>query len=335
MKVMVTGAFGNIGTSLLDELVSRGHAVRTFDVGTKANRRRARAYQSKVDMVWGDVRRQADLEAALAGQEAVVHLAFVIPHLSVTGVESERQPEWARQVNVEGTRNLVAAMEAQQQPPRLIFASSLHIYGFTQHQEPPRRITDPLQPTEHYSRHKVECEGLVRSSSLQWAIFRLAATFPLAIRADKGMYNVPLWNRMEWVHTRDAALAMANALESDAVWGQTWHIGGGPRCQFYFRDLAGTVLDKMGIGRLPEAAYATSPFATDWLDTSASQALLHYQTRTLDDYADEMAQLVGARRYLIRAFRPFVRYWLLSQSPYYPRFSLWPFQRLAATSAWL
>jgi UDP-glucose 4-epimerase len=335
MKVMVTGAFGNIGTSLLDELTSRGHTVRSFDVASKGNRRRARAYQGRVEMVWGDVRRREDLEQAVAGQDAVVHLAFVIPHLSVTGVESEQQPEWARQVNVEGTRNLVAAMDAQPRPPRLIFASSLHIYGFTQDQKPPRLISDPLRPTEHYSRHKVECEGLVRASTLQWAILRLAATFPLAIRADKGMFNVPLGNRMEWVHTRDVALAMANALGNEKVWGRTWHIGGGPRCQFYFRDLAGTVLEKMGVGRLPEAAYATAPFATDWLDTMASEALLHYQTRTLDDYAEEMARLVGPRRHLIRVFRPVVRYWLLSQSPYYPRLGLWPFRRLAATSAWL
>ncbi|MHB0876829.1 MAG: NAD-dependent epimerase/dehydratase family protein [Anaerolineae bacterium] len=335
MRVLVTGAFGNIGSSLLDELTSRGHTVRCFDVGAKANRRRARAYAGKAELLWGDVRRLEDLETAVAGQDAVVHLAFVIPHLSITGVESERQPEWARQVNVEGTRNLIAAMEAQPQPPRLIFASSLHIYGRTQDQKPPRLVTDPLRPTEHYSRHKVECEGLVRSSSLRWAILRLAATFPLAIKADKGMFNVPLSNRMEFIHTRDVALAMANALESEEVWGETLHIGGGPRCQFYFRDLAGKVLETLGVGRLPEAAYATVPFATDWLDTGASQALLHYQTRTLDDYAREMARLAGVRRHLIRTFRPFVRYWLLSQSPYYPRLRLWPFRRLAATSAWL
>jgi len=335
MRVLVTGAFGNIGTSLLDELTSRGHDVRTFDVATKANRRRARKYAGKIDTVWGDVRKPEDLGAAVIDRDAIVHLAFVIPHLSVTGIESERQPEWARAVNVDGTRNLIAAAEAQPQPPRLVFASSLHIYGRTQDLQPPRLTTDPVCPTEHYSHHKVECERLVRASRLQWGILRLAATFPLAIKMDRGMFNVPLGNRMEWVHTRDVALAMANAHESAAVWGKTLHIGGGERCQFYFRDLAGRVLEAFGVGRLPEAAFATTPFCTDWLDTSESQALLQYQTRTLDDYTREMVALIGPTRHLVRLFRPFVRYWLLSQSPNYPTLSLWPFRRLAATSAWL
>jgi len=335
MRVLVTGAFGNIGTSLLDELTSRGYDVRTFDVATKANRRRARAYGDKIETVWGDIRTPADLTAAVADRDAIVHLAFVIPHLSVTGIESERQPDWARAVNVDGTRNLIAAAEAQPQPPRLIFASSLHIYGRTQDQQAPRHITDTLRPTDHYSHHKVECEQLVRASHLQWTILRLAATFPLAITMDTGMFDVPLDNRMEWVHTRDVALAMANALESEAVWGKTLHIGGGERCQFYFRDLAGAVLKSFGVGALPDAAFATTPFCTDWLDTSQSQALLHYQTRTLDDYIREMVALIGPTRHLVRVLRPFVRYWLLSQSPHYPKMGLWPFRRLAATSAWL
>jgi len=63
--------------------------------------------------------------------------------------------------------------------------------------------------------------------------------------------------------------------------------------------------------------------------------LLHYQTRTLDDYIREMVALIGPTRHLVRVLRPFVRYWLLSQSPHYPKMGLWPFRRLAATSAWL
>jgi nucleoside-diphosphate-sugar epimerase len=42
MKVLLTGAFGNIGASALLELVKRGHAVRCFDVNTPANRRVAK-----------------------------------------------------------------------------------------------------------------------------------------------------------------------------------------------------------------------------------------------------------------------------------------------------
>lgn len=35
MNVLLTGAFGNIGQSALDELLERGHTVRCFDLRQK------------------------------------------------------------------------------------------------------------------------------------------------------------------------------------------------------------------------------------------------------------------------------------------------------------
>jgi len=41
MNILLTGAFGNIGTSTLAELVERGHRVRCFDLKTKAGEKTA------------------------------------------------------------------------------------------------------------------------------------------------------------------------------------------------------------------------------------------------------------------------------------------------------
>ncbi|MDI7277393.1 MAG: NAD(P)-dependent oxidoreductase, partial [Anaerolineae bacterium] len=78
---------------------------------------------------------------------------------------------------------------------------------------------------------------------------------------------------------------MANAVESAAVWGRVLLIGGGPRCQFYYGEIVQRLLGAMGIGILPEDAFASKPFGTDWMDTTESQRLLRYQQRDLDDYA--------------------------------------------------
>jgi len=99
----------------------------------------------------GDLRNPGDLAAAVQGQDVVIHLAFIIPKLSVTGVESEKRPDWARAINVGGTQNVIEAMKAQPNQPRLVFASSLHVYGLTQDQPPPRTASDPVRPVEHYS----------------------------------------------------------------------------------------------------------------------------------------------------------------------------------------
>ena len=317
MRVLLTGAYGNVGRAALEDLVAAGHQVTCFDLGNRANRKAARRYRERARSVWGDLRSPEDVAQAVRDQDVVVHLAFIIPKLSATGVESEERPDWARAINVGGTRNLVEAIESQPNPPRLIFSSSCHVYGRTQHLPPPRTVDDPPQPLEHYARHKVECEEMIRASELEWLIFRFAAVLPLGLRADTGMFDVPLDNRMEYVHVRDVATAIAHAIENKAVWGRTLLIGGGPRCQYRFREIAERCLGAMGVGILPEEAFSRVPFGTDWLDTTESERLLHYQQRDLGDYVREMRTHLGFRRHLVRAFRPLVRLWLVYQSPYW------------------
>lgn len=326
MNVLLTGAFGNIGTSTLEELLQQGHRVRCFDLPTPANRKAAQRARSlavgEVEVLWGDLRRCDDVLAAVEGQEVIVHLAFIIPKLSATGFESEDHPDWARDINVGGTRHLLEAAAASRvpsaaAPPRFLFASSYHIYGRTHDLPPPRTAGDPVQPIEHYAHHKVECEAMVRASGLEWSILRLAASLPIAMKMDPGMFDVPPDNRMEYVHTRDVGLAFANAVTCREAAGKVLLIGGGSRCQYLYREITGKVLAGMGLGPLPEEAFTTVPFPTDWLDTAESQHLLAYQRHTLDDYVRDMQRRLGARRHLVRAFRPLVRYLLLKQSPYY------------------
>jgi hypothetical protein len=112
-------------------------------------------------------------------------------------------------------------------------------------------------------------------------------------------------------------LAFANAVTCPEAAGKVLHIGGGPRCQYLYREITGKVLAGMGLGPLPEEAFTTVPFPTDWLDTAESQRLLAYQRHTLDDYVQDMRAELGYRRYLVRVFQPLVRYLLLKQSPYY------------------
>lgn len=158
---------------------------------------------------------------------------------------------------------------------------------------------------------------MIKASGLEWAILRLSATLPLTIKLDPGMFDVPLDNRMEFVHTRDVGVAIANAVSSQDVWGKILLIGGGSRCQYYYREIAQRVLDATGVGMLPREAFGSTPFCTDWVDTTESQRLLHYQQRNLGDYIQEMSVLLGYRLRLIQLLRPIVRHWLLSKSPYF------------------
>ena len=81
MKVLVTGALGNVGAFAAHELVLRGHEVRCLDLPTRPNkravtrlRRWANRFAGRVDVVWADLRSPKDVAAAVAGQEVIVHL---------------------------------------------------------------------------------------------------------------------------------------------------------------------------------------------------------------------------------------------------------------------
>jgi len=312
MRVLLTGAFGNIGSSALEELQKQGHQVRCFDIEQKAYRRKARQLAGKVEIMWGDIRNKDDVKAAVQDQEVVVHLAYVIPP------RSNEEPEIARETNSEGTRNLIEAAQSLAQPPKFLFSSSLDLFGYTQDQEPPRKVTDPIYATDLYTEHKLACETMLTSSGLEWSIFRFADVPPLALRSPHPiMFRIPLNTRMEVIHPYDAALAIANGIRNEEIWHNIWLIGGGPKCQIYYRDYLGQMLDVMGIGRLPEEAFSTEPYCTDWLDTEASQRLLAYQRYTFDDIVAGLEKIAGFRRPLAASMRFFVKKWILSMSPYW------------------
>ncbi len=311
MKILVTGAFGNVGTAFRKEVAGRGHEVVYFDQPTKANK--AAAKRAGVEVVWGDIREPAEVARAVAGRDAVVHLAAIIPPGSV------RNPKLAEAVNVGGTRNVIEAAKAQPNPPRLAFASSVALFGPTQHLSSLRTLDDPVNPSDDYSHHKLACEALLHESGLDITILRLTAVIPIEVLGviDPYMFDVPLTDRMEFVHPHDVALAFIHAIESPETIGRTFLIGGGPRCHLMQREIVMKPLIALGIGALPDEAFGTTPFFIDWVDSTESERVLKYQRYDFDDCVREMVANVGWRKPFIRLARPFARRKLLSASPYY------------------
>jgi UDP-glucose 4-epimerase len=248
------------------------------------------------------------------GVEVVVHLAYVIPP------ECLENPTRARKVNVDGTANLIAAMKAHAPQARLLFASSLDVYGRTAHLPPPRTVADPIQASDPYTENKVTGEKLVQESGLTWAIFRFADVPIIGLRGPVAiMFEIPLKQRIEAIHPLDAGDATAKGALSDVTWGKIWLIGGGQRCQLTYGDYLGRMLAAMEMGGpLPEAAFNSTPYFTDWLDTTESQRVFQYQRHGFDDVVRDVAAcLTGMKRMAARLAQPVVREYMLSLSPYY------------------
>jgi uronate dehydrogenase len=109
VTVLVTGAAGRIGSTLMDGLPRCGWTVRGFDRVPTA------------DGQVGELTSPRDLDAAMAGVEAVVHLA---------GQPTEAPWPSVREANIEGAFQLFEAAR-RAGVPRVVYASSNHATGFT------------------------------------------------------------------------------------------------------------------------------------------------------------------------------------------------------------
>src|SRR5215212_9632202 len=177
MKVLLTGALGNIGFSTLEALLVEGHDVVAFDLESRRARQLASGFGERVQFVWGDITNPKSLRPAVEGVDAVIHLAAIIPP------STERVPELAKKVNVDATRTLIAAMEASPTASRLVFASSVGIFGDVQDREPPLRVDTPVRPPAASAPPTAASDQATRQPRLRRTILRPAALTPIHLQA--------------------------------------------------------------------------------------------------------------------------------------------------------
>lgn len=154
MRVVVTGASGNVGTALLRRLAQDGRhdvvglARRPPDDGGAAT-------YAGVEWVAVDLSRPDTevLRAAVAGADAVVHLAW--------GFQPSHREPYLRALGVGGTSRVVDAVTACK-VPHLVHMSSVGAYSPKQ-DDLPVAETWPTEgvPTSMYSRHKAAAERLL------------------------------------------------------------------------------------------------------------------------------------------------------------------------------
>jgi nucleoside-diphosphate-sugar epimerase len=316
MKVLVTGALGNVGPYTVGALLEEGHDVVAFDLATPRARKVAPELDARVRLVWGDITDPASLGAALEGVHAVVHLAAIV-------APDKAPPGLAKRVNVDATRNLIEQMQTSPTAKRLVFAGSQGIFGDVQDREPPLRIDTPVSPNDEYGRHKVECEQAIRQSTLQWSILRLAVAPPTRLigypHDPRKAFDFSADGRIEFIHPADAGTAFARAVACREAIGKTLYIGGGEKCRMRGAQFTNEIMGAIGIGPIPAEAYLRSDvprYSGDWVDTEESQRLLHYQTRGMSELGADMRKHLGALVPLIRLFGPVVTWLLVRSSPH-------------------
>ena len=238
--VLVTGANGFVGSHLVPALVGAGHRVialvRDDAGGALVLGRLPAASRAAVEVRHGDVTKPATLPAALAGADAVLHLA-AIPRDWDNGAT-------LRLVNTEGTRNLLAAAK-DAAVTRFVHLGALAVVD---------------DPDLHYGSSKARAMALVRGSGLRWTILAPSLLFgprdgffnilAALVRMSPGI--VPITGkgnaRFQPLAIEDLGRAAVIALGDDATIGGEYPLGG-PRTWTY-REIMEEVLRGMGRRRL-------------------------------------------------------------------------------------
>lgn len=224
MKVLVTGATGFIGQKLVASLVEKGHSVTAL----VRDARKARGLPKGVRLVKGDMLDEASLKKAVAGNEAVIHLAAYFDFYP-------RNVKLLYRVNVEGTRSLLNACVGTS-VRHFIYCSTTEVIGPVQH--PPGKENTELRPQFDYSKSKVMAEEIVRETAGK-AGFKHVIVRPTGVIGEGDFYSgfetieavndrkIPVTpgdgkKRIMYIYVDDVVRGMLAALTSKAAANNTF-----------------------------------------------------------------------------------------------------------------
>lgn len=229
-RIVIPGGAGYYGSVLCRQLLQAGYQVHVVDVLEYGPEPVMELFiNDNFTLTRGDVLDRELMRRELEGADAVVHLAALVGYPLC-----KKLPDRAWAVNVQGTRNVLEAMDPSQ---KLIYASTGSNYGEVQ-----GICTEdtPLNPLSIYGETKTIAEQLCmeRGNAIG---FRFATAFGLSprLRLDLMLndftYQALVQNyllvyekhfRRTFIHIQDMARAVVHALDTwDVMEGRVYNCG--------------------------------------------------------------------------------------------------------------
>lgn len=167
MKILITGANGQLGYDAVVELEGRGHAVIGSDVAEKFAAEKTFPYVS-LDITNAEAVAKTIEELA---PDAVVHCAA---WTDVDGAEDDANIETVRAVNVDGTANIAEA--CRKIDCKLIYISTDYVFD-GQGDAPWKPDCKVYKPLNKYGQSKLDGEKAVKNTLEKYFIVRIAWVF--------------------------------------------------------------------------------------------------------------------------------------------------------------
>ncbi|MBV9463702.1 MAG: NAD(P)-dependent oxidoreductase [Verrucomicrobiae bacterium] len=248
-KILVTGGAGYIGSSLVFELLQRGHSVQVVDSLMYGGRGLLPCFAFKTfQFKKADLRDPKEMAKAMEGKDAVIHLAAIVGYPAC-----KKDPKLAEDVNVGITQTIVENAKKGQE---LFYASTGSNYGAL--------VGDlcteetPLNPLSVYGVTKTRAERLMQNAGA--VVYRFATAFGVSNRfrldllindfvyratKEKNLIIYEKSFKRTFIHIRDIVRAFCFAIDNHPkMHGEVFNVGH-ESMNFSKEDIANKLKEKM------------------------------------------------------------------------------------------
>jgi GDP-4-dehydro-6-deoxy-D-mannose reductase len=220
-RALITGVSGFVGPFLAEHLLDCGDEVLGTSPDGTWPARSPKTIRPKVELIAWDISRPDGLSQTSRRPiqrfrpQVVYHLAAI----SVPAECGEDQPTpQAVAVNVDGTRRVLEAAAALDWPPRVLLASTSHVYAATEESSPRVDENWPLAPRQGYGRTKLAAEAAVRRAIASGLDALIVRAFQHTGPGQRPPMMLPEWAvqfarggpEPVWVQTLDAWIDLSD-----------------------------------------------------------------------------------------------------------------------------
>jgi len=227
MNILITGATGFIGKHLIPSLLQRGWNIRCL---ARPTSQLPKEFIDQVEWIIGNLKDRSSLIKACTNIDAVIHLG---------GAIKARNTDTFYIVNVEGTRNLLGALEQSgKSNARFIYISSQAALGPALTPEPLTEENTP-RPFSNYGKSKLEAEKIVLEykTRQRCIILRPVVVYGPGDRESLAFFKMAKYHLnpklgiqpqyINLVYVRDLIEIICLGLEKDIISGEIFNVNDG------------------------------------------------------------------------------------------------------------